>query len=115
MHELVPLRCSRGDNERCISCLFQRSPSITKLTLSANRRSSDPLGGFRRCLPCEPARLTLSLPPTDHNPYQSYRDLLRSVRDILGRRYNHKPQLATSHQIVRVAFLWLVSTSIVAC
>ncbi|KAM5543979.1 hypothetical protein V8D89_002596 [Ganoderma adspersum] len=37
--------------------------------------------------------------PTDHNPYQSYRELLRSVRDILGRRYNHKPRLTTSHQI----------------
>ncbi|PIL26984.1 hypothetical protein GSI_10122 [Ganoderma sinense ZZ0214-1] len=35
----------------------------------------------------------------DHNPYQSYRELLRSVGSIIGRRYNCKPKLATSHQI----------------
>ncbi|KAJ3481917.1 hypothetical protein NLI96_g7333 [Meripilus lineatus] len=33
------------------------------------------------------------------NPNQSYQQLLRSVRDILRKRYSQKPQLSSSHRI----------------
>ncbi|CAL1710500.1 unnamed protein product [Somion occarium] len=34
-----------------------------------------------------------------HNPHQSYQELLKSVREILRKKYSQKPQLSSSHRI----------------
>ncbi|OJT03157.1 hypothetical protein TRAPUB_6264 [Trametes pubescens] len=45
--------------------------------------------------------------PTEENPNQTYRELLRSIRVILKKKYSQKAQLSSSHHIVRVFSLFL--------
>lgn len=48
---------------------------------------------------------TLIIPvPTEENPNQTYRELLRSIRVILKKKYSQKAQLSSSHHIVRSRF-----------
>lgn len=55
---------------------------------------------------CAPGRSSLSRSEfesvVDANPKQSYRQLLKGVREILRKNYSQKPQLSSSHKIVRL-------------
>lgn len=39
------------------------------------------------------------------NPKESYQQLLKNVREILRKNYSQKPQLSSSHKIVRPLIL----------
>ena len=53
-------------------------------------------------LACFPGHcLTVARALSEQNPNLTYQELLRAVRTILKKNYSQKPQLSSSHRIVR--------------
>jgi hypothetical protein len=65
------------------------------------------LGAFLAYFPFQGRGRTKSA--ADANPKQSYQQLLKSVREILRKNYSQKPQLSSSHKIVRLPSFPLLS------